>query len=299
MSLSTNNISLAIKYIFLNFAQSYFEKATNRYIWSANPVTSGIIIADKFSVDLGIAAKRPAILLSRGAAGWTNSVRGQYGFLNPHRTGTMKFGTLIPAITDDRVRAQEITDLYSGSVTYNVVSKQGVETEDIANKLFCAVTAHKQDFQSIGIFKFNSISISEERILRYRADFELVGISIDISFLMQHSLAASDSLYNCRCWLDDDEQFEGIHYDVINNGTQIEFYVAPETGQIVTLTYVDAVTLITPEQVVIGTGDGTTTVFTIPNGGAVYGYYKIFEGMLVTLTNTDDDSEQEVQVGEI
>lgn len=299
MSLSTNNISLAIKYIFLNFAQSYFEKGTNRYIWSADPVASGIIIADKFSVDLGIAVKRPAILLSRGAAGWTNSVRGQYGFLNPHRTGTMKFGTLIPAITDDRVRAQEITDLYSGSVTYNVVSKQGVETEDIANKLFCAVTAHKQDFQSIGIFKFNSISISEERILRYRADFELVGISIDISFLMQHSLAASDSLYNCRCWLDDDEQFEGIHYDVINNGTQIEFYVAPETGQIVTLTYVDAVTLITHEQVVIGTGDGTTTVFTIPNGGAVYGYYKIFEGMLVTLTNTDDDSEQEVQVGEI
>lgn len=300
MSLSTNNISLAIKYIFLSFAQNYFKKETTKYRWDADPVNTGIIIADKFSVDLGIAVKRPAILISRGPAGWTYAVRGQYGHLNPHRTGVHKFGSILPSLTSDRIRAQEITDLYQASMTYNVVAKQGVEAEDIANKLFCALTGHRQDFAPIGIFKFISMNIGEERILRYRADFELVGVPIDISFLMQYSIASSDNLYNARVWLDEEEQFEGIHYDIINNGTQIEFYTAPESGESVYITYVDAVTLVTNERVLIGTGDNATKVFTIPDHGSVYGYYRIFEGMLVDLVNTDDAVDpQQVIVGDI
>lgn len=297
-ALSTNNISLDIKYIFLSFAQNYFKKETTRFIWAENPVTSGIIIADKFSVDLGIAAKRPAILLSRGPAGWTYAVRGQYGHLNPNISGNIRLGALKPAITEDRMMGQEITDLYSGSVTYNIVAKQGVEAEEIANKLFSAITAHKQDFHQIGIFKFTSMSISDEKIIKYRGDFELVGVSINISFLMQYTFATSDSYHNVRVWLDTEDQFEGINYNVINNGTQIEFFSAPETGASVIVTYVDAVTLETRSMVTIGTGDDITKIFTIINNGAIYGYYKLFEGMLVTLTDNDDITQQ-VEVGEV
>ena len=297
MSTSTNNISLAIKYIFLNFAQTYFGAEHNRFTWNVDPRVSKVIIADKYAIDIGVAVQRPSIILSRGAAAWTYAVRGQQGWINPHREGNVKFGIMTPPIGDDRIRGTEFVDLYSASVTYNCVAKQGVEAEDLANKLFMALTAHKRDFASMGVHKFTSMSISEERVLRHRGDAELSGVSVNVGFLMQQSLGHSDSLYNCRVWSCGDEQFEGLNFDVVNNGTQIEFYEAPEDACPLLITYVDAVTLETRTLVSLGTGDGTTTVFTIPNGGSVYGYYKILEGIVVNMDVESGEREQTVLIG--
>jgi hypothetical protein len=296
MSTSTNNISLAIKYIFLNFAQAYFGEQHNRFTWNIDPRISNIIIADKFAIDLGVAVQRPSIILSRGAAAWTYAVRGQQGWINPHRTGNVKFGALTPALNDDRIRGIEFTDLYSGSITYNCVAKQGVEAEDIANKLFVALTVHKRDFATVGIYKFTSMSISEERLIRHGGT-ELFGVAINVSFLMQKSLGQSESLYNCRVWVCGDEYFEGLDFDVINNGTQIEFYEAPEDGCAILVTYVDAITLELRTEVNVGTGNGETKIFTLPNGGSVYGYYRILEGIIVDLDVDNGEIEQTALIG--
>ena len=77
-NLTTGNISLDIKYIFLNFAQKFFAQ-NSKFKWTKNVQTSKIIIADKNSIDLGVVTRRPSIILNRGGFGWTYSIRGQKG----------------------------------------------------------------------------------------------------------------------------------------------------------------------------------------------------------------------------
>lgn len=278
--LNTDNFSLEVKYLFLSFAQGYFGQARDRYMWRNNVRTTDIIIADKFSVDLGVATQRPSIILSRGRMGWTYSVRGQTYTQNPMSTGTWRFGAIGEQPLDaDRYRGTAYTDLLNSSITYNVISKQGVEAEDIANKLFVGMTGHREEFRKCGVLKFLSMNISEEQLLKYKGDVELYGVSVNTSFIMQKTVMQGDKDYNCRVWVDGVEVYENIHYRVLPEGTQIKFFEQQEEDAVVTITYIDAVTLETVEQAVMTTTDYWT--YTIPDDGAVYGYYKIVEAILV------------------
>lgn len=58
--------SLKTKYIFLSFLQQYFSEHP-KYPWDVDPSKTKIVIADKFSTDMGIAAMRPSIILDRGS----------------------------------------------------------------------------------------------------------------------------------------------------------------------------------------------------------------------------------------
>jgi len=58
--------SLKTKYIFLSFLQQYFASHP-KYTWNEDPSKTKIVIADKFSTDMGIAAMRPSIILDRGS----------------------------------------------------------------------------------------------------------------------------------------------------------------------------------------------------------------------------------------
>ena len=66
--MQATNISRSIKYVFLSFLQSYY-KEHNKYKWDANPKNTSVIIADKYSIDMGVAAMRPSIILDRGSIG--------------------------------------------------------------------------------------------------------------------------------------------------------------------------------------------------------------------------------------
>jgi len=287
--LDTDNLALEIKYIFLNFAQGYFAEPVSRYVWYSNPRTTNIIIADKFAVDIGVASRRPAIILSRGNMGWTYAVRGQYEQMNPLASDdSWGFGSLDPpALDENRFRGQRYTDLLQAGIIYNVISKQGVEAEDIANKLFVALTAHKQALRKIGIFKFNSMNISQEQLLKYKGDVELYGVSVSTSFLVQKHLFQADKDFNCRVWVDGIEQYENIHYRVLPSGTQIKFFSTQDASAIVTMNFVDAVTLATRTGVILTTTDYQT--YTIPNGWAIYGYYKIVDAIIVDVYGTYKD----------
>lgn len=63
-------ISRDIKHIFLSFAQEYFsDSLATSYEWNINPVETEIVIADKYAIDIGVAVKRPSIIVSRGGYG--------------------------------------------------------------------------------------------------------------------------------------------------------------------------------------------------------------------------------------
>jgi len=62
------SISIRAKYVFLSFLQHYFS-GHNKYTWTQSPKTTDIIIADKYAVEMGVAAMRPSIILDRGSFG--------------------------------------------------------------------------------------------------------------------------------------------------------------------------------------------------------------------------------------
>ena len=276
----TDNISLEIKYIFLNFLQNFFgQNSQTTYRWREDPRTTDIIVADKFSVDIGVATRRPTIAISRGRMAWTYTVRGQYGFKNPTNTA-WRFGALDPVPLDaDRFTSQQLTDLLHGSILFNVISKQGMVAEDIANKLFIALTGHKDDLRSIGIFKILSLDVSEEQLLKYQGDVELYGVAVSMSFLMKKDIMAADKAWNCRVWVDGVEVFENIHFRVLPTGTQIKFFEEQDSNSVVTISFTDAITLELRSNVIMSTTDYYT--YTIPNDWGIYGYYKIVAAIII------------------
>ena len=166
--------------------------------------------------------------------------------------------------------------------------------ESAASDLFYALTAYQNEFKKKRIFKIRNLSISEERLVQTKDDKILTEVDIDFAFDMQRSVRKGEKQSNCLVYVNGIQVYEGIDFQIVTNGTQIQFNVAPADTLPITITYVDANTLETRTDVAVGTGDGTTTIFTIPAAGAVYGYFTWLEGFdiygpgITTLTLEDN-----------
>ena len=279
-----NNINLWIKHTFLSFAQGIFS-LDEKFTWDSNPRTTKLIIADKFAVDLGVIEKRPAIILSRGSYGWQDTIRGQNGINAP--LSSKRVSTLMPVPSADRWGDFIFTDFLRGSVTYNVLSKNGIEAEEIANKLFIALSGYKREMQSYGVHHTVGITIGDERIVKTTSEIEAMGVTVSLGFIAQRSIEKAVKLNNIEAVqqvprttttgiiTQDIELYENVDYSVINNGTTIEFLNPPsiETTA-VRVNFVDAVTLDPVTSTLVGDFDGENRTFTV-TGGTVYGYYTL------------------------
>ena len=294
-TITTGNISLDIKYIFISFCQYFFAQHT-KFKWTSDLKTTKLVIADKNAVELEIVEKRPAIIVSRGASAWTNINAGQRGFEDSLPMG----GTSTlhgPPDTADTIKNNIFTDLLQGTVTFHVLSKSGIQAEEIASELFVSLTAYKADLRKKGIHKVTSLSFGEEQMLRSNASIEYSTVPINIGFLMQKTLRRGETANNCKVYLNSVEIFEHVHYIVSSNGTCIEFLEPPEAGSTITVTYVDASTLITHSNIVFtGTVDGENRIFCIPSGSgqstagtAILGYYSMLKAVQIS------DSTQNLQ----
>ena len=138
-AVTTGNISLDIKYIFISFCQYFFKQHT-KFKWSADIKNTKLVIADKNAVDLEIVEKRPAVIVSRGSTAWTMVNAGQGGYEDAVPLGgtTTLHG---PPDTADTVKNATFTDLLQGSVTFHILSKSGIQAEEIASELFVALTS--------------------------------------------------------------------------------------------------------------------------------------------------------------
>ncbi len=294
-----NNINLWIKHTFLSFAQGYFSLDSN-YTWSNDPRTTKLIIADKFAVDLGVIEKRPAIILSRGSFGWADIIRGQDG-VNA-ALSSKRVETLAPAPTADRWIDFIFTDFIRGSVTFNVLSKNGIEAEEIATRLFVALSGYKIELQNYGKHSVKGLTMGDERIVKTTSEIEAMGITVSLSFTAQRTVEKAAKLNNIVAVIqvpketttgtvtEDLSVYENIDYRVINNGTTVEFLNPPAADTIaVNLSFVDAVTLDAVTSALIGDFDADNRTYTV-SGGTVYGYYVLSEEVIVTglVTNTDD-----------
>ena len=288
-----NNINLWIKHTFLSFAQGYFS-LDEKFTWDINPILTKLIIADKFAVDLGVIEKRPAIILSRGSFGWTDTIRGQDGINAP--LSSKRVDTLAPAPSDVRCGDFIFTDLLRVSVTYNILSKSGIEAEEIANKLFVALSGYKREMQSYGIHHTMGLTIGDERIVKTTSEIEAMGVTVSLGFMAQRSIEKAIKLNNIEVIqqvprtttvgtiTQDIYLKENIDYHVINNGMEVEFVnppaAFPETTAL-QVNFVDAITISGVSSTLVGIIDGENRTYTV-NGGTVLGYYTLTAEIIVS-----------------
>jgi hypothetical protein len=284
---NSNNALLDVKHTFISFAQKYFENHS-RFTWAADLRTTKLIVADKNTIELEVLDRKPGIILSRGPAQW-HMVAGQKG------VGDTTKGFMYPdglekldgPFTEVDVSRKEYKDLIDGTVTFNCISANGVQAEEIANELFMALTAYKAEIYKHGIHMIHGISIGEESIIRSNADVELAVVAVMLRYSSQSTITTSLNTYNLSVVFDEDTTvFEGIHYRVepAESGITydaLEFRTAPEAGTDIVATYADLVTLDEVVDDLTSQVDGTNTTFEL--SARPYGYYKIVRSIDVTM----------------
>ena len=117
--------------IFVRFLQVLFGTfERGAYHWDLSEETSDITISDQATIRKEIAEKRPAILVSRGPLALTNVAMDQFAgpILQRDAQGKEYFKANLDPVTG----ARRHTDLSSCTMTYNCLSKEGLESQRIA-----------------------------------------------------------------------------------------------------------------------------------------------------------------------
>lgn len=280
------SIPLEFKYIFLHFLQGYFS-THGKWTWDKDPKKTKIVVSDQFSTETGIVAHRPSVILQRGPINWGKVFRNEFRL----PTGQFSENPNLPAGTGNKWKNRHYTDLLNTSVTIRVLTRTSYEADAIANEIFMNLTAYKDDLKPLGIHDISGLSMSGEQQVKAAAEQTFSATTVTCSFVSQKSVGKSQRLYNARVYVDNDEVYEGFAFKVVNNGTAINFDYNIKTSQEVTIDYVDAITL-EEENDIVMTRE-SETLYSIPNGGSIYGYFDMLNhfNLDATYKNESNDSD--------
>ena len=267
--------SLRVKYVFLSFLQEFFKNHP-KYTWDKNPRDTKIIIADKFAIDIGIAAMKPSIIIDRGGIGWTGNFRNEAEAVDkrPYKTGESDRAKFIPKLSDFSKDNYKLTDLLSASATLNIVSKDPFEADYIANEVFYQISAYREHFKDRGIHKFNGLSLGKENVVDLNAaKIKVTQVPINLSFMRQESIILGKRYFNAQLYSSNEPLYENRDYTINLDGTEILLF-----GEFpdLSLDYIDAITLEPVENVILVPLESSPNRLLIPDNGKIYGYYKIF-----------------------
>jgi len=271
------NLLLDVKHLFLSFAQAVFSNHI-QFKWSPDLKQTGIIIVDRNAIDLGVVVKRPTIVLQRGAFSWMYAVRGQDG---SNAVGFndkfLKSNSGYP----NSISSKVYTDLLRCTLSFFCLAKDGIQAEIIANHLFIALTAARDDFRKIGVQNITGLSMSEEQIVKQSSTIEYSGIQIQIGFTIQPTIVVEDRLNNCYVYVDNTLFSEQIDFNVEDLGTKIVFKDIP--SEIPKIDYIDAITLEAVNNASL-VPTNNEKEFLVPNGRAIAGFYKILNNIDIDIT---------------
>ncbi len=276
------NIPLNIKYIFISFLQALF-KTVGPYRWDPDPKVSKILVLDKYAQDLSVAKSRPSIVVSRGPLAWTFTNRGQDGINAGIISGMSSlFGY---EYNSNPTSKKGYVDLIAGSIDIQVVHKNGVEAEEIANYIFSSITGFKDEIRQAGIYNINGLSIGPEQLIQATSEIILCGITVSVSFSSLQPIIRSSYSYYLQILLNSVEIYEDFDYTVISNGTQIKFKEIPSVTP--KINYTDAVTL-EPRTNVNLEATADPLIWSLPVGNSIRGRYSILNAINIT----NDESNQ-------
>lgn len=117
--------------VFVRFLQVLFETfEKGAYHWDADEKSSDITISDQATIRKEDVEKRPAILVSRGPLALTNVAMDQ--FAGPVLQRDAQGKTFFKSNLDPKSGNRRHTDLSSCTMTYNCLSREGLEAQRIA-----------------------------------------------------------------------------------------------------------------------------------------------------------------------
>lgn len=263
------NYNLEIKHTFLTFAQALFAQHS-KYTWDVDPTKTKVLIVDKYALDLKVIEKKRSIVLSRGSYGYSNLT---FNYLAGGEHETLMDRTLI---------GDHYTDMIRGSVTYSCLAQNGMVAEELAHLLFVNLAGRRDQFKKNGISKLTNINIGEETVLKSDSNVSLASVPIYVQFDTQKSLSTGFDFYDF--YITDAtgaKYYQGADYS-IDISDNITFFTAPIVDTVLTAHYTHNITLATIEELLIGTVDGSNTIFTVSH--PIYTQYDVFEDKQITVS---------------
>jgi hypothetical protein len=217
------SFSVNIKKVFLSFAQKYY-KDDPVLTWTADSRTTKIFIVDKYAIDPSVVEKMPAIVLNLGSRGFAQT-------------------SIDQRLTLDLSKGiKGRTDLLQCSITYHIISKNGVEAESIADGLLLRIMGFKDEFRKRGIHQILRSSIGEEQVIRGDASIRMSMVPVYVQFTVQAGAKFAEEIYSLSVFENTAQQYEGLDFYVVS-GQDIVFFTPPTSGLSLYATYTGRFTL--------------------------------------------------------
>lgn len=138
--------------IFVRFLQLTFQSfEKGAYRWEPDDKSTDIIISDQATVKREVIEKRPAILVSRGPAAFSNIALDQ--FAGPLLVKGTDGKTTFTPNEDNSIGAKRHTDLISSTMTFNCLSSEGLEAQRLAWIAMYATRTLKKALLSAGLHR--------------------------------------------------------------------------------------------------------------------------------------------------
>lgn len=175
-------IRIFTKFLQLSFAS--FPKG--KFRWCEDLQLTDLVIQGEGTVNREVVEKRPAIIVSRGACAFTNVSLDQFaGPLYDPQTGE------VTPNMDLETGTRRFTDLLSGSVSYNCLSKEGVEATRIAWTAAYATRVMKRALMKVGMHRVGEdIQVGSESspgAIVQPDPGEIIMVSVSVPFFFQQT----------------------------------------------------------------------------------------------------------------
>lgn len=261
------------KYVFLRFLQGFFSNEI-KYNWTADIRTTNIIIVDKNTIDLGVSLTRPAIILNRNGSSWS--------YITGNQNAVNTVPNLIEPLGGNLSTARSskdtiYSDLLTGSMSFTVLSKNGITSERIASTIFILLTGHKSELRSAGIHKVTNLTVGPEQILKQSSENELISVTVGFSYFMQGTVSKMPGTSDATLLIGTELLIEGFDYNITLGGGSV-YFLRKAPVIIPRLNYIDAVTLEERSDVeLVPTGD--PRIFALPGSDRILGYYKVLDSI--------------------
>lgn len=169
------------------------------YVWNPDESLTDIIIQGEGTISKEVVEKRPAIIVSRGPMQWGNLSMDQFAgplLVRDPRTGVRTYTPNINTFNG----AKRYTDLNSSTMTYTILSKEGLEAQRIAG--FCAYATRtlKKSLMKAGLHKVgDNIQVGSESApgsIVQPDSTEIVAIPVYVPFYFQvtYTITPEDKL---------------------------------------------------------------------------------------------------------
>lgn len=182
---------------FLQVVWGTWEKGS--YVWRPDDNLTDIVIQGEGTVNKEVVEKRPAIIVARGPMQWGNLAMDQFAgplMVRDPKTGQRVF---TPNINGGN-GSKRYTDLNSSTMTYTILSREGLEAQRIAG--FCAYATRvlKKTLMKAGLHKVgDDIQVGSESppgSIVQPDSTEIVAVAVHVPFYFQvtYTISPADKL---------------------------------------------------------------------------------------------------------